>query len=90
MHFFGGTNLPTEICFKKKTQDKYISRASGDSGRQQNEHPPRKFLRCGYVDHLIANCHKLLKDNDKRQKNVRFNESGDRTSEKNPRTVKGR
>ena len=39
------------------------------------EHTPRKCFRCGYEDHLIAKCPKPPKENDKRQKQVLFNEN---------------
>ena len=39
---------------------------------------PRKCFRYGYEDHLIAKCPKPPKDNEKRQKQVRFNENGNR------------
>ena len=37
---------------------------------------PRKCFRCGSEDHLIAKCPKPPKDNEKRRKEVRFNEKG--------------
>ena len=42
------------------------------------ERTPRKFFRCGSEDHMIAKCPKPPRDNDKRQKQVRFNEKGNR------------
>ena len=50
--------------------------------KQSTEHPPRKCFRCGYVDNLIAKCLKPPKDNKKRWKKVRFNEKGNRESQK--------
>ena len=38
------------------------------------EYPPGKFFRCGSEYHMIAKCTKPLKDNEKHQKKVRFNE----------------
>ena len=42
------------------------------------ERTPRKFFRCGSEDHLIVKCPKPPKDNQKRQKQVHFNEKGNR------------
>ena len=42
------------------------------------ERPPWKCFRCGSEDHMIAKCPKPLKDNDKRRRQVRFNEKGNR------------
>ena len=39
---------------------------------------PRKCFRCGYEYHMIAKCPKPPKDNEKRRKQVRFNEKGNR------------
>ena len=38
--------------------------------------PPQKCFRCGSEDHVIAKCPKPPKDNEKRRKQVRFNEKG--------------
>ena len=38
--------------------------------------------RYGYIDHLIAICPKPPKDNDRRRNDVRFNERGNRESQK--------
>ena len=40
------------------------------------EHTPRKCFICGTEDHMITTCPKPPKDNEKRQKQVRFNEKG--------------
>ena len=40
------------------------------------ERPHRKCFRCGSEDHIIAKCPKPPKDNEKQQKQVRFNEKG--------------
>ena len=37
------------------------------------------MFRCGYQDHLIEKCPKPPKYNEKRQKQVRFNEKVNRT-----------
>ena len=38
----------------------------------------RKCFRCGSEDHMIEKCPKPPKDNEKRRKQVRFNEKGNR------------
>ena len=40
------------------------------------ERLPRKCFRCGSEDHMIAKCPKPPKDNNKRQRQVCFNEKG--------------
>ena len=42
------------------------------------EHPPRKCFRCGSEDHMITKYPKPPKYNGKRQRQVRFNEKGNR------------
>ena len=42
------------------------------------ERPPRKCFRCGSEYHMIAKCSKTPKDNEKRRKQVSFNEKGNR------------
>ena len=37
---------------------------------------PQKCYICGSEDHVIAKCPKPPKDNEKRQRQVRFNEKG--------------
>ena len=39
---------------------------------------PRKCFRCRSEDHMIAKCPKPPKDNEKRRKQVRFNEKCNR------------
>ena len=39
---------------------------------------PWKCFRCGSEDHLIAKCTNTSKENEKRKKQVRFNEEGNR------------
>ena len=46
------------------------------SSNKNLECPPRKCLRCESEYHMIAKCPKPPKDNDKRRKQVRFNEKG--------------
>ena len=45
--------------------------SNGNLGR-----PTRKCFRYGSEDHMIAKCPKPPKDNEKRIKQVRFNEKG--------------
>ena len=40
------------------------------------ERTPLKFFRCGSEDHMIAKFPRPPKDNEKRRKQVRFNEKG--------------
>ena len=54
------------------------ARAVGVSSTRNTERPPRKRFRCGSEDHMIAKCPKPPKDNEKRQKHVRFNEKVNR------------
>ena len=44
-------------------KDKEKARTNGGLDRQQTERPPRKYFRCGYVDHIITKCPKPAKDN---------------------------
>ena len=43
---------------------------------RQTKRTPGKCFRCGSECHLIAKFKKLPKENEKRQKQVRFNEKG--------------
>ena len=63
------------------------SRAAGDFEKQRTERTPQKCFRLVYVDHIISKCTKPPKDKNKRQKQVRFNERGNRASKNNPRMV---
>ena len=63
-------------CFKNIRKDKQKSRTAGNSDKQQTKCTPQKQFRCGFVDHLIAKFPKPPKDNKKRQKKIRFSESG--------------
>ena len=51
----------------------------GVLSNRNSERPPRKCYRCGSEDHMIAKCPKPPKDNEKRRKQVRINEKGNRT-----------
>ena len=46
------------------------------SDNRRTERTPRKRFRCGYQDNLIEKCPKPPKDNEKRKKQVSFNEKG--------------
>ena len=48
------------------------------SSNRNSERPPRKCFRCGPEDHMIAKYPKSPKYNEKRQRQVRFNEKGNR------------
>ena len=48
------------------------------SSNRNSECPPRKCFRCGSEDHMIAKCPKPPKDNEKRRKQVCFNEKVNR------------
>ena len=56
--------------------------AAGDPDKRRTERTPRKCFRCGYEDHIIAKFPKQIKDNDKRRKQVRFNERVNRVLQK--------
>ena len=66
----------SENCFKNTRQEKEKSRAAGHSDNIQTEQTSRKRFRCGSQYHLIATFPKLPKDNEKRRKQVHFNEKG--------------
>ena len=65
-----------EKCFKRIRKEKEKARAVDVSSNRNSERPPRKCFRCGSEYHMIAKFHKSPKDNEKRQKQVRFNEKG--------------
>ena len=54
------------------------SRAVDVTSNRKMERTPRKCFRCGSEYHTIAKCTKPTKDNEKRQKQVRFNEKVNR------------
>ena len=82
MHFCGGANDSADKCFKRIREDKDKTCAAGDSKKLWTEHTPHTWFRCGSEDHLISECWKPPKDNDKRQKQVRFSERGNCASQK--------
>ena len=54
------------------------ARAVDVSSNRNSERPPRKCFRYGSEDHMIAKCPKPPKDNEKRRKQVCFNEKCNR------------
>ena len=44
-------------------KDKEKARAASDFDKQQTESTPQKYLKCGYVHHMLAKCTKPPKDN---------------------------
>ena len=67
-----------EKKFKRIRKEKEKDRAVDVSCNRNSERPPRKCFICGSEDHNIAKCPKPPKDNEKRRKQVRFNEKGNR------------
>ena len=51
------------------------------------ERLPRKCFGCGSEDHMIAKCPKPPKDNDKRRRQVRFNEIFNRACDSDEKTM---
>ena len=80
--FCGGNNHSAEKCIKIIRKKKEKARAIDVSSNRQMERTPQKCFRCGYEDNMIAKCTKPLKDNEKRQKQVCFNEKGNRACDK--------
>ena len=74
--FCGGNNHSAEKCFKRIRKEKEKERAVDVSSNRDLERPPWKCFRCGTEDHMIAKFPKPPKDNDKRRKQVTFNEKG--------------
>ena len=74
--FCGGNNHSAEKCFKRIRQEKEKALAVGISYNSNLERPPRKFYKCRSEDHIIAKFPKPPKDNEKRRKQLRFNEIG--------------
>ena len=72
----GGNNHSAEKCFKRIRKEKEKARAVDVSSNRNSERPPLKCFRCGSEDHMIAKCPKSPKDNEKRRKQVFFNEKG--------------
>ena len=72
--FCGGVNHSAEKYFKAIRKEKEKDYSAGDYDNRRMERTPRKKFRCGSEDHLIAKCPKPPKDNQKRRKQVPFNE----------------
>ena len=76
--FCGGTNHSAEKCFKSIIQEKEKVRVEGDSDNKRTKRSYQKQIRYGSDNHLIAKFPKPPKDNEKRRKQVRFNEKVNR------------
>ena len=76
--FCGGNNHYADKYFKRIRKEKEKTRAVDVSSNRNSEHPPWKCFRCGSENHMIIKCSKPPKDNEKRQRKVRFNEKGNR------------
>ena len=63
-------------CFKRLRKEKEKYHAVDVSDNRRTEHTPQKCFRCVSEDHMIAKCPKPTKDNEKRRKQIRFNEKG--------------
>ena len=59
----------------------------GDSYKQQTKHPPHKYFRYGFIDHIIAKSPKPSEDNEKRRKQVSFNERDNNTLQKESKKI---
>ena len=77
-HFVEVAIILWKKCFKCIRKEKEKARAVYVSSNRRMERPHRKCFRCGYEDHMIAKCPKPPKDNEKRLKQVRFNEKDNR------------
>ena len=60
-----------------RKKEKYL--AAVDLDKRRTEQTSRNCFRCGSEDNLIAKCTNPPKDNEKRRKQVRFNEKGNRS-----------
>ena len=78
MHIFGGNNHSAEKYFKRIRKEKEKARAVDVSSNRNSERPPPKCFRCGSEDHMIAKFPNPPKYKEKRRKQVRFNEKGNR------------
>ena len=66
--FCGGNNHYAEKCFTRIRKEKEKARAVDLTSNRKMERTPQKFLRCGSEDHMIAECPKPPKDNEKWRK----------------------
>ena len=73
--FCGGNKDSAGNGFKRIRKEKEKSRAVDVSSNRNSERPPWKWFRCGYEDHMITKFPKPPKNNEERQKQVRFNEN---------------
>ena len=78
MHLCVGVNQSAEKKSKRIRQEKEKARAAGDSDKRQIERTPWTCFRCGSEDHLIEKYPKPPTENEKRQKQVHFNEKDNR------------
>ena len=67
-----------EKCLKRIIKEKEKARAVDVTSNRQMERTIRKCFRCGSEDHMITKCPMPPKDNEKRRKQVSFNEKGNR------------
>ena len=68
--------------FQKKKKEKGKAHAVDALDNRKAERTPRRCFKCVSEDHMIAKCPKPPKDNEERQKQVRFNEKGNRVCDK--------
>ena len=76
--FCGGNNHSAEKFFKRIRKEKEKARTVDVTSNRQMKRTPQIWFRCGSENHIIAKCPKPPKDNEKRQKQVLFNEKGNR------------
>ena len=62
-------------------KEKEKARAVDVSSNRNLERPPQKCFRCGSEDHMIVKFSNPPKYNEKRRRQVRFNEKGNRACE---------
>ena len=79
--FCVGNNHSAEKCFNRIRKEKKKTRAVDFSSNRNSERPPQTCFRCESEDHIIAKCPKPPKDNEKRRKQVHFNEKGNHACE---------
>ena len=78
MHICGGNNHSAEKCFKRIRKEKEKACAFDVSSNRNLERMIRKCFRCVSEDHIIEKCPKPPKGNEKRRRQVPFNEKGNR------------
>ena len=77
-HFVEVTIILRKKCYKRIRKEKEKARAVDVSYNRHTERPSWKCFRCESEYHMIAKCPKPPKDNEKRRKQVRFNEKCNR------------